>query len=735
MQLMRKIREGRLAQADEGFTMVVAIMVLFVSSLLVAAALVAANGDINLTRSDTTRKKAYYAAVAGISAYQFQLSSNPNYWIKCPGATKVKVAGTTDEEYTVKTLPSSSHATCESEKQATILETTGTFRVESIGTSSGVSRRIVATFTHPGFLNYVYFSNYEVEDPTNFSPEPTNCEHYYKYRVEHSLTGECGAITFIAKDKVNGPMHTNDSANVCSGTEGPVFGRTEKDVIEMNEGHYATGSCGNTPKFLGKYTETAPTLLPPETDAELLESANYKFSGKTLIVLKSGSPNMMKVTTYNSKHEPAVSEKAFPANGVVYIENGKEACAVKYTPFGSDYVNDWNCGNVYISGTYTESLTVAAAGDVIINGNLTTAAEASGKPTGGATLGLIATNFVRVYHPVKTNYETTNKVPETKTPIKGKCVTEKELSAEITNGSTTVKNIATSGLLTGSEAEGTVAGQIEAGTTISSVGSEAEKKLVLSKAAKTLTKEVSAEITSGSTTVKGIATSGLSVGDEVEGTIAGQIESGTTISSVGTEAEKKVVLSKAAKKTEKPTKLKFHHKTETTKIKFYIPITGFEYNSALATCHKTESGYSEYRESENRYIMACETGTTYEGGGFCEYENTSKSCSSKATNLNEAEDPNKLGGAQKDPVIDAAILSTHHSFIVDNYKCGAGLGELTVWGSIAQFWRGPVGTGSGNSGYIKNYNYDDRLAQEQPPNFLSPSTTSWHLSRETQPPE
>lgn len=54
--------------------------------------------------------------------------------------------------------------------------------------------------------------------------------------------------------------------------------------------------------------------------------------------------------------------------------------------------------------------------------------------------------------------------------------------------------------------------------------------------------------------------------------------------------------------------------------------------------------------------------------------------------------------------IDAAILAVTGSFIVDNYDCAGSLGNLTVNGAIAQFYRGPVGTTNGN-GYTKNYNF------------------------------
>ncbi len=84
--------------------------------------------------------------------------------------------------------------------------------------------------------------------------------------------------------------------------------------------------------------------------------------------------------------------------------------------------------------------------------------------------------------------------------------------------------------------------------------------------------------------------------------------------------------------------------------------------------------------------------------------------------------------------IDAAILALQHSFIVDNYNCGPTLGTLKVRGVIAQYFRGTVGTHSGTTvthGYIKDYEYDDRLATRVPPYLFDLSEASWHIERET----
>jgi hypothetical protein len=87
-------------------------------------------------------------------------------------------------------------------------------------------------------------------------------------------------------------------------------------------------------------------------------------------------------------------------------------------------------------------------------------------------------------------------------------------------------------------------------------------------------------------------------------------------------------------------------------------------------------------------------------------------------------------GSQSNIRIDAAILAIDHSFIVDHYDCGGSLGELEVNGAISQKFRGPVGT-TGGTGYLKDYNYDDRLRYLEPPHFFDPVEAAWHIQRET----
>ena len=104
-----------------------------------------------------------------------------------------------------------------------------------------------------------------------------------------------------------------------------------------------------------------------------------------------------------------------------------------------------------------------------------------------------------------------------------------------------------------------------------------------------------------------------------------------------------------------------------------------------------------------------------------------------ASSLGESEDPNKWG-SQPNIWIYAAILAIDHTFMVDDFICRPGLGTLHVYGAIAENYRGPIGASggrAGDSGYVKDYKYDDRLASDPPPYYLTPASDDCSLSEST----
>jgi Tfp pilus assembly protein PilX len=559
---------SRILRSQDGFTMMLALSVMLITSLLLVAGYAATNGDIRESHRDTVQKQAYYAALAGVQEFEYQMQTNPDYWETCPTPASA-VPEEAGARYEVKILPASSAPTgttkcLTANPFQTAIESTGseanTFRIESVGcagqTPKGVaitscpekastatlSRHvIVATFQVKGFLNYVYFTNHEIEDPALYKGAAA-CSKDQDYYPE---TAGCNIIQFATGDAVKGPMHTNDAVCVGGSASFGREGHSPKDTVEFYRG--LNTSCTGTGKYntvTGKYAK-GESLVPPESDSSLETYAleENEYTGVTHIVL-NGTTNTMSVTN-NGVTKPSVP---WPSNGLIWVKGSSaSACSYKYEPHETDdkyeEQHETNCGTVYVSGTYSQSLTIGSSDDVIINGNLyptSVAGKLGNEPSGSATLGLIANNYVRVYHPVE----------ETYSPTSGKC---KENNYQ-----------------------------------------------------------------------------GHVIKDKLVGSLC-------------------------------------------------------EYTNEVV-----------YYGSEE--VAACDA------------PNASSSLTS--------------------PWIYAAILSTLHSFIVDNFNCGAKLENLNIFGAIAQNYRGIVGT-SGGTGYIKNYNYDERLAVDEPPYFLSPLKAGWKVARET----
>ena len=243
MRLIPRIR-SRFA-SDLGFSMIAVMGVMAASSLFVAAAFAAVNGDLPLTRDSQDRKQAYAAAEAGINYYQYHLNQDSDYWTRCvnvppPNALEKqpvndiwngtptadprrwrKVAGT-PTEYTIELMPANGKAKCIEGDQTTMIDAaTGSFKVRATGrprSDSGLKRSLVAQFRRRSFLDFLYFTEFETTDPAAYDSSwqswaQTNCGD--KPRTQRIKTGGpnnrgCEEIQFADADEIKGPFHTND---------------------------------------------------------------------------------------------------------------------------------------------------------------------------------------------------------------------------------------------------------------------------------------------------------------------------------------------------------------------------------------------------------------------------------------------------------------------------------------------------------------------------------------------
>ena len=454
----------RRPSSEAGFTMVVVMFALLVGTIVSIAAWTAARGDIKPTTESIDDKRAYAAAEAGLADYLQKLGGDNEYWLKCtnvpalqdgtPAPVNQQWSGTGADPrvwrampvtppsyYTLELLPRSPYTACQPNVDASMLDSSGTIRVRSTG-RSGIGkyqrkRSINATLRRNGFLDFLYFTEYETSDPSqkeldtqgyptkpcapavNCAQQPiatwadstSTCQKtvadgrnsvsypgsiYYSGRWNDGSSIGCGSIDFLGTDTVQGPFHTNDTLSLCGS---PKFGRNRTgntsapvDRVEFYGYQRSSSSCGTSVPDTGNNKVISGSALSilklPQSNTQLLQTAQtggIVYSGQTTIVLNGTTMNVTTGgTTYNNV--------ALPGNGVIYVTNSATGTCPSWSVRYPYAAGQSACGDVIVRGTYGASLTIAAARDVRIGGNLI--------GSNNSLLGLIANNFVRVEHPV-----------------------------------------------------------------------------------------------------------------------------------------------------------------------------------------------------------------------------------------------------------------------------------------------------------------------------------------------
>jgi Tfp pilus assembly protein PilX len=427
--LMNLARKALRRAADErGFSMVAVMLVMMVSGLFLAGAFAAANGEVPVTRDSQDRKQALGAAEAGLEYYAYHLATDNDYWAKCtnvpapnttePSPVVQRWSGTgtdtrankwrkipgSSADYAIELLPAGTASACvpaPGDTQASMINPDGTFRIRATGRSNGTKRSLVGTFRRKTFLDFLYFTDLETADPTTYANSQLG-----DYAAQSCMTPRsnrpwwCTEIQFGPSDAIRGPLHTNDDSIMVCGS--PTFGTDSLDAIEVVADRFtwktADGCASASPVFNGP-TGTGAAYTMPTTNDELktLPLAGYKFTGETTIRLK-GDETPAKISVKNANvNGGAWTDKPFPPNGVIYVQSGGWCPA--NPPITATYTGQQNCANVYVSGTYNQSLTINAENDIIIK---PPAGSSNGDVIGAndAVLGLIANNFVRVAHEV-----------------------------------------------------------------------------------------------------------------------------------------------------------------------------------------------------------------------------------------------------------------------------------------------------------------------------------------------
>jgi hypothetical protein len=405
-------------RCQQGFTTVTLMGVLAVGGLLVAAGFAAVDGDIAQSREDQDYKQSHGAAEGGLQWYLNRMGQDNNFYVRCatvppPNATEAapvnqrwnglgadpriwrRLPGE-QAEYTVELIPAPGYSACVPNNQYSMVDPNGNLTLRVTGRSRGEYRTVLATLRRSNFIDFIYFTDFETLDPSAYATAAdtaratSECSRYRALR-----TGFCTEIQFAAADVINGPFHTNDNLRICGGA---TFGRDTRDAIEISGSpRWVNGGCTASPTIAGTLVHPANQLaLPPSNAAlESVVQPAYRFQGRTRIVLNGTT---MSVTTDFRANNPngTTTNMPLPSNGVIYVDNSLSGSCSGGFIRTQDYSGTGrgaptSCGNAWIRGTYSRDLTIAADNDVIVEDNVTRGSD-------GVLLGLIANNFVRVYH-------------------------------------------------------------------------------------------------------------------------------------------------------------------------------------------------------------------------------------------------------------------------------------------------------------------------------------------------
>jgi Tfp pilus assembly protein PilX len=414
----------RLAQRDDaGVAMVITVSVMMLMTLIPLIVFNQSVQQLPLARHNQDHESALHAAEAGVDDYLNHLSNNGNYW------TYTTTAASPDANAAFGGwVPVPGGNTNESFRYAVDTATTastGIVYLTASGKAGNVVRTVKVGMRKLGFLDYLYLTDYEVADPAISGDSTSQCL-YHAWEKNTSTggwgpsAGSCTLIFWTTQAVLNGPTHSNDGLYVCgnpnfNGNVDTYYNSsTSLNTSATRFGGSGTwlnpNGCTNVPNFNRSGDPASGSLLamPPantaiQNQADPVSGPGCLYTGPTTIALKNVSGvGKMDVTSPGTKKTKTGcgpgTDLALPSNGVVYVQGVPSSSTnVNYSSCsGTNCLGDVMVSNAATNGGLAGQLTIAAANDVIITGNITYHQY----PTGNDVLGLIANNDVSIYHPV-----------------------------------------------------------------------------------------------------------------------------------------------------------------------------------------------------------------------------------------------------------------------------------------------------------------------------------------------
>lgn len=320
---MNKMRTALGLRGDErGVALPLALGIGLVLLIMVAGAMTFALGGLRKSGTDADASAASAAALAGIDEYRSRLAADSSYYrfgnpasaFSVATASSVSLPPTgTNPAFDIGAagawalVPGSDKAQYRYEVDNSAFGASGILRIRSTGRVGESVRTVVANLKAKGFIDFLYFTDYEVQDPSlslNASGNPTCTNLRYAWESAAYRTG-CTEITFQGNDRVAGPAHSNDTMHICAATftgdvtstnpNAPHYSPTYGKYPANTAGSSCTGQVFNPskpPRFDDSVTMPAKnTEMQVQTRIDIgadVPRPGCQYTGPTTITLNAG---------------------------------------------------------------------------------------------------------------------------------------------------------------------------------------------------------------------------------------------------------------------------------------------------------------------------------------------------------------------------------------------------------------------------------------------------------------
>lgn len=307
----------RVRDDERGAALIAVVVLGFVMMILVATGLTVATSGMRQAIGVQRSTSALDAAFAGVQDYLARLNLDDTY-VKYGNRSSSFSAtspvvddpsnpafgygvstgnATTDQAQhrTWATVPGSDTAGSQKayfryEVDTSKYATTGIVQLRVTGLSGQRTRTLLTSLRVRGFVDYAYFTDYEINDPA-ISGSPASCTKY-KWQGRASTCNQY-QIRFGPNDIIYGDVHSNDTMIIC--------GSTFSGIVETaNTGTplYSTPSGCTNRSINAKRVATLPL---PSTNSGMKRSAACLYTGPTKITYTAdGYMNVVSPWTLNT---------------------------------------------------------------------------------------------------------------------------------------------------------------------------------------------------------------------------------------------------------------------------------------------------------------------------------------------------------------------------------------------------------------------------------------------------